>query len=66
MTKTPPRRITARNWPSQSLEDARRAGQQEFQLPLRSIDPRVRAAKAEKLALRRKLRRRRHQPGVNI
>jgi hypothetical protein len=49
------------NW---SLEEARRAGQLELGV-WRSLDPRVKAAKAEKAALRRQ-RRRRKRMGVFI
>jgi hypothetical protein len=45
--------------PFRDLEEARRAGQLEFQLPLRSTDPRLKFARAEENALRRQRRRKR-------
>jgi hypothetical protein len=51
------------SWKPWTTQEARMAGQLEL-LAGRSTDPRVRAAKAEKPALRRRRKRRVKQPGV--
>ena len=61
MSKQPrprPQRKSAKTWPAWSLQEARMAGQMEMPFP-RAVGPRVKAAKAEAVALRRQRRRRR-------